>query len=314
MRHNYHCCTYIYERGKLPLHPPPHLYNIILLTVLLYSLADIYSTYDNTDIIDASKPSPHPVTITCYAEHVCLHHQVSIVWLMSIGDDSEKKYSTSDSELLQSKFGISLESTCPAYDCMSTLVLPCLENINGTQISCAAYTAACPDVVTSRSSVVTLLTKASQHLPPPPPPPPTLSTHSYLQWLIILLGIIFVFLLLLAIIRLITWMLEDRKRIRRKLHQFFARYLLKMWLSVKNVAAYLTVMAATIWRTGHTLLVSSYQAVVGFLYGVWWRLKWMAATSLKKASTVFQLLRFGRSNYEEEIDASEFIVIANGIR
>lgn len=133
----------------------------------MLSYTGVYSTYDDLHIVDGTKPSPHNISIACYSEHDCLHHKVHIVWFINVNKTQQEpfKYFAFDSDLLYSEFGMSITSTCPAYQCQSTLTLPSDEKLNNTEISCGAYTEVCPGVIKFRSNTVTVITK--ENLVPP---------------------------------------------------------------------------------------------------------------------------------------------------
>lgn len=135
----------------------------------------VYSAHvhDNNSVIDATKQSTQTnVSITCHAKHVCLYHKVQVVWLININSsqDTSTKYSTSDSDQLYEEFGVSIHSTCPDYECYSTLTLPTDEDLNNTQVLCGAFTEVCAGELKHPPRSVMVITKQPP-LPVPPPPP-----------------------------------------------------------------------------------------------------------------------------------------------
>ena len=255
-----------------------------------------YSTYDETgiSIIDSSEPSPHPITITCYAQHVCSSHPVHIVWHVKINNSVEQTYSLSNSTTLNSEFGMTLTSTCPDYECTSTLVLPCLDKLNNTHVSCGAYTDVCPHRVTCNSSAVTLVTTPYQPAPlsqqaqPPPSPsvtPPSAS-HSpvlsltYMQ--VYTLELVLFFLLLLVLIILLLG--YDRKvltrsicrawsRVKRTLHNFSSTVVLFLYATRTKLVQ----LCAAVVRLC--------TAFVGVLLGTWRSLRLSISESLQSVWT-----------------------------
>lgn len=97
----------------------------------------------------------------CYAKHVCLHHKVNVVWFININStqDTPTKYSASDSSQLYGESGILIHSTCPEYECQSTLTLPRYEELNNTDILCGGFTEVCPGEITYLPKSVKVITK-----------------------------------------------------------------------------------------------------------------------------------------------------------
>ena len=133
------------------------------LTPLLLYVA-VFSTYDDVDpIISFMKLNARYASITCYSHHSCYSHQVDIVWYLNISSNQQEpvEYFTGDSELAYSDYGISIQSTCPAYECQSTLSMPNDEALNNTLVWCAGYTEVCPETK-STSNPVTVVTHTDE--------------------------------------------------------------------------------------------------------------------------------------------------------
>lgn len=234
--------------------------------------ADVYSTYDHTDIsiIHASEPSPHPISISCYAEHVCQHHLAHVVWLLAVSGGPEQQYlAAADSDLLLSEFGISVTSTCTEVDCRSTLVLPCHEELNATRVRCGAYVDVCPGEVTSRSSAVTVVTR--EYRPPPPqltpeptrstPAPQSLPSASRYYVLTFILSLLLLLLLLLACVAL-------QRCLPTAVWYSIRRHLNAAWLIAKRRVLYLATMVVTALRSCRDFLATFYYNILQALVRV----------------------------------------------
>ena len=143
-----------------------------LMNSCIFAVIGVYSAHicDDNSIIDATKQStPANISITCHAKHVCMYHKVHVVWLINVhgSEGAPTRYSTSDSDLLYEEYGISIQSSCPDFECVSTLMLPTDERLNDTKVLCGAFTEVCPGELQHPPSTVTLITK---RLTPPEEP------------------------------------------------------------------------------------------------------------------------------------------------
>lgn len=269
----------------------------------------VYSSYDNTGIsaIDAFRPSPHDVSITCYAEHVCNHHLVHIVWFIKMGDRKQetRQYSSSDSDLLRKNFGISLTSTCPEYNCQSTLTIPCQEALDKIQVSCGAYTEACPNTVKYTSDVITVHTKMK--IPPRPPPSPVApkrtpdvvtvhtrreepvsspvvptctpgrcqhtscsveSSSVLFSYLLLLFWAVVASLLLLVLVMFRLTLLHEAARFLTSFFHCFVRTFQTLWLAIWEGVKILALLVIN-------AVLTLYHVLIGFLSNVRDNLKWI---------------------------------------
>lgn len=122
----------------------------------------MFSTYDDIDpIINFTKLTTHNASMTCHSHHLCYSHQVDIAWYLNISSLQEPlEYFAGDSELAYSEYGMSIQSTCPDYECQSTLTIPNDNILNNTVIWCGGYIEICPKTKQSISNPVTVITNS----------------------------------------------------------------------------------------------------------------------------------------------------------